>query len=1538
MEKFSVRKPYTVLVSVIVVIILGFVSLAQLRTDLLPSISLPYMIVITTYPGASPERVETMVSEPMESALGTISHVKNVYSISAENYSLTELEFEDQTDMDSTLVKVQSAVQQVSLPDSCGTPNIMEISMDMVATMYTAVSREGYDRYELSTFVDEEVTPYIERQDGVASVSSLGLVEKSVQVELNEDKISVLNDKILEKTNDSLAEAKEKLDDAKQQVSDGQEQLEEQESAFGETLASGIFDNIDAEGLSSQLENGIAEVENRTTDFINSASRAGAAAQEAAQDIAGDLGAAANDLQDAYKEAQEEAQALATAAENANKDYGDVAVRAATAAFSALDDNDADVAKAKQNVTSAIESALNIYQTAIGDLTDAQMTQAAGAALDAYLTVFPEATAEEQQALTGDVLNVLAVRKEAAQEASAKAAAAAEQAESAAQSIIEGVGVIEDVGNAKSAADSILLTDDAQSRLNAAIGELESARNTLKGSTTLSSLTKGITELTTAGAKIRVIISGLESSASSVDLSSEISGVYAALDSMESLASQLPAMMDTLEDSAAALFQGQLDAAVGFSEASRKLAEAQTQLEEAMSQYEEARTTALENANADALVTASNLSQVIYAQNFSMPAGYIDDKDDNSWLLKVGDEYVSAEDIAEALLADIDGIGTIRLSDVADITVIDNADESYARVNGDDAVVLAIYKNSTAGTNEVSENCLEEMEVLEEQHEGLHITTLMNQGQYITEIVQDILSSMALGAFLAILILALFLRDVRPTIMVGISIPLSVLFTIVLMYFSGLDMNIMTLGGLALGIGMLVDNSIVVMENIIRLRERGVSSEGAAVQGARQVSGAIISSTLTTVCVFLPMIFTTGTVRELLVPMALSITYCLTASLIVALTVIPASASVIMKRTKRKKTGRGRVFDLYEKSLRWCLAHKAAPLIGAGALLAFCVVMLLRTGIVIIPEMTGDTIEMSVTTEEGMTREESHEEMDEIMAATLALPEVAEAGAMDQSGTASLVSGMNLSETTYGSYICYISLQEGAGVSEVKALVAEIEDAVKEFPGEINVTAGGMSDLSALTGSGLTVNIYGTDEERIQEICDEVMEVASKIDGFENLSDGSEEDEAALHLVIDKDKAMEKGLTVAQIYTQIAARLTTEVTSTSITEDELNMTVYVKDETDPLTRENLLEMEFEPVSMTASGDASSAFSSGDVGNSFSLGTSSDDDASSDETASGDDESSDGTDSGDDVSSDETDSEDDASSDGSDSGEEDSETVKLKEIAYLEETTSPSSINRENGKRYRTVTADTRDSYNTTLLTRTLQPTLEEINASLPDGYSVELGGETTQVSDMVTQMEKMLALALVFIYFVMVAQFQSLLAPFIILFTIPLAFTGGMIGLLVSGQQISMMALMGFLVLMGTVVNNGIVFVDYVNQLRIGGMERREALVATGRTRMRPILMTALTTILAMVQLIFGNGSGSQMSRGMATVIAGGLAYATIMTLYIIPIIYDLLYRKKPYHVELNEEEMNAMPDDAQEFIREMTGKDGTKESSVEMQGGRSGV
>ncbi len=1501
MEKFSVKKPFTVLVGVIMVLVLGFVALTSMAMDLLPSISMPMLIVITTYPGASAEKVEADVTTLLESSLGTITGVTDVTSTSAENYCMVQLTFEDDTDMDTALVKVSSAVQNVTsyLPDDCGVPSIMEISMDMLATMYLSVAYEGYDVYELSSFVSETITPTLERVDGVASISEVGLVEKTIYVELNQDKIDAVNADILMQVDEGLADAKKALDEADAEVEDAIAALEEAQTTFGEVLGDEIFamleDPLNSTVLSLQgqladVSDTLGDAELDEDDFSGLMGDMGSATPTdpviaAYTSLSTDQQTAlltllatvdlddANGVTSAAAAAQIETLTLAVYAAAGELSIAEEALDAATlendktyAAY--LDLLNGDTATQEE-----LDTAMQTYEAAAADLATAQATvDALQATYDAAVDQLTIATVAASTG-TNPYLSALLAQQGNALSSDQRTAVSTMLAQTS-------------YFSSQSAAQTALNALDLSGETGVATlhNYLTAIQLSLYAATDTSDLQSAATvALTTAAADAAAALSDAASSYDADGLADLLDDYNDSIADVQSTLASLSEQMNTLPDTVsnlvgiyAGMTQIQLEAAVGFSTATVALTTAQSELEAARAQYEAAEESALASANVNALLDVSTLAQLIYAQNFSMPAGYLDDENDNSWLLKVGNAYESTEELADALLLSMDGVGDITISSVADVVVLDNAAESYARLNGENAVILSIYKSSTAGTNDVSNGLIEAYQELEEKYPNLTFVTLMDQGDYINLIVESVVSSMAVGAFLAILILAIFLKDIMPTLVVGVSIPLSVLFAIVLMYFTDLSLNMMTLCGLALGIGMLVDNSIVVIENIYRLRGRGISAPRAAVQATKQVSGAIIASTLTTVCVFLPLAFTSGTVRELLMPMGLCIGYCLFASLAVAMTVVPATASTLLKNTTPKRLAwfEG-IQEKYGVSLAFCLKHKALPLSLAIGLLGLCTWQVFQMGIVVIPDISSDEIQVVFNTSSDLTREESYAQADEVMVALQQIENVTDVGVMSSSDAASAL-GFSSSSGSYGSYTFYVTASDNAGSAEIDQICANAEAAVAALGYSASADSSGMGDLSSMTASGLTITIEGSDLDTLAEVGETVAALIADVEGYDTIYNGVGEGEATLQLDIDKDKAMEYGFTVVQIYMQIASYMTDEATSTSLTLDGETVTVVVQDFTSPLTVENLMDMEFEATSYTST-DSSMDLSA----------LSGEDDAEDEDDEDADDE------------------------------EEDDGIYLLSEFATLSETTSVASINRQNQSRYITVTAATLDGYNATLLSREVEDIIEGAQADglFPEGYIISVGGESDEVNEMVSQMLLMVLLALIFIYLVMVAQFQSLLSPFIVLFTIPLAFTGGLLALLISGEQLSMISIMGFLVLMGTVVNNGIVFVDYTNQLRIGGMARHDALIATGQTRMRPILMTALTTILAMVQLMSGDDMAGQMAGGMALVITGGLIYATLMTLYIIPIMYDILFKHQPLNVDIGSEDLDDAPDDAAEFI-----------------------
>lgn len=474
---------------------------------------------------------------------------------------------------------------------------------------------------------------------------------------------------------------------------------------------------------------------------------------------------------------------------------------------------------------------------------------------------------------------------------------------------------------------------------------------------------------------------------------------------------------------------------------------------------------------------------------------------------------------------------------------------------------------------------------------------------------------------------------------------------------------------------------------------------------------------------------------------------------------------------------------------------------------------------------------------------------DEVMERILSVDGIAEVGAMD--GNASAITSVAGGKDNYTQFSFHIITEPDIKTTdEFHAICEEIAKKTSDVKdAQIHVSSSALGEMSSLIGSGIEVDIYGDDQDQLIAISKDIKAMLEETEGLENIDDGLANADSSVRLSIDRNKAAACGLTSAQILQTIAARTTTNATAITMKKEGVNLDVKLVNETEPLTYENLMDMELE------------------------VDTTNDD------------------------------------------GEAVTKTYQLSKFATMTVGTSMDTITRENQSRYMTVKADVKDGYNATLLSRTLQEKLDAYQA--PEGYTVGIGGESEQVMEMVWQMLKALALGALLVYLVMVAQFQSLLSPFIIIFTIPLAFTGGMLGLAAFGKSISAMSLMGFMILMGTVVNNGIVFVDYANQLRIAGVDKRTALIATGKTRMRPILMTAMTTILSMSVMVFSQDAGNAMQRGMSIVVAAGLIYATFMTLFIVPVMYDIFYRKQPRVIDVGDD-LDEIPDETSELINQL--------------------
>lgn len=1111
-SKFSVKKPYTVLVGVVLAIILGVVSFTRMTADLLPNINLPYVIVMTTYPGASPETVETVVTQPVESAMATVSNIENIMSVSNENYSMVVLEFSQTADMNAVSLEIRENLDQIKSfwDDSVGNPIIMKLNPDMMPIMITAVGREGMDNAQISEFTEDTIMPELESIEGVASVSAAGLLEESVNVIIRREKIEEINAKIYALIDEGFKEAEQPILDGKK-----------------------------------ELESGLAEL-----------------------------------------------------AENKKQ----------------LEDN-------------------------------------------------------------------------------------------------------------------------------------------------LSKMTAGMPQ-------------------------------YA----------QLQASLKQLEAT------------------EQQLQENLAQLEEGEKQIAEAKAEAHAQADMSGVLTVDTVKGLLTAQNFSMPAGYVTEEGVD-YLVRLGDKPSTVDEMKALPLLNLhmEGVPVITLEDVADVFYTDNSADIYANVNGSAGVMLILQKQTGYSTGEVSDKLADKYEKLMEQYDGLNLVTLMDQGIYIDLVKDSIFSSIIWGFGLAVLILILFLKDLRPTLVVAVSVPISLVTAVVCMYFSGVTLNIISLSGLALGIGMLVDNSIVVIENIYRLRGLGYSVKEAAMEGAKEVAGAITASTLTTVCVFLPIVFTEGITRQLFVDMGLTIGFSLMASLLIAMTVVPAMSSKILAKSGEQKEGKlfGGLVKVYDKVLKFSLKMKPLVLIIAVVLLVLSGVLAISNGTAFMSDMDSTQLTVNVQLPDDATLVETGEISDKVVEAIMTIDDVQNVGAMSSSSAMS----MGGSDSTNKATIYVVTKEDKKKSNEEIAEL--IRQKTSGLEAEITVDTSSM-DMSALGGSGISIQVRGRDLDELGRIGKEVAAIVAGVEGTTEVSDGMQKAEEELRIIVNRDKAVDYGLTVAQVFSEVYGKLASASTATTLVGADKDYGVYVLNGSDmELTRELLKELE-----VTGKG-----------------------------------------------------------ADGKEIK------VALKDIAEFEAAESLTSINRTEQTRYIMVSAAIADGYNIGLVSADVEEALKDYQ--VPAGYRLVFSGENEMIVEAMKQMLLMLLLAVVFMYLIMVAQFQSLKSPFIIMFTIPLAFTGGLFGLYLSGSEVSVIALIGFVMLSGIIVNNGIVLIDYMNQLRERGMAKREAIMEAGRTRLRPVLMTAMTTILALSTLVFSSDMGADMGKPMAIVTIGGLIYGTLLTLVVIPCIYDIFNKDK---------------------------------------------
>lgn len=1337
LSKFSVKKPMTVFVCVVLVIVLGIVSFFKMTPDLLPNMDFPYAIIMTTYAGQTPETVEATVSKPLEQSFATIDGIKEITSTSSDNYSLVMIEFQDGTNMDTATVDIRSSLDTISdaWPEGVGTPYLIKVNPNIMPVSLVAVDYGDKTRNEISDYVDKELMNKLEGIDGVASVSTKGLVTANENVVISQKKLDKLNDKIAAALNEQFGEAEDKLNDAKNEIDNNIKNAESGAS----TITSSIEDiNAQQEQVAKQLEDAQLKADNGKSQLL------GAKMQLLDQKTS--LTQTKQTLEIAYQALLE-----------IKATYDDLLTQK-----NELTDKIATLTTINDNYISILEQMKGL------SLIDEEFKALKSQLDEIDKQLEPYNITKEQLAITITVANA-----------------------------------------------ALSKVDTSIEELNTTLAELGTSTDTLDSA--ISDLSDKLTQIESGIEQIDTAINGLD------DQSVTVNQALATISAQRSSADfKMSSALTTLTSK-----QSEVNGAL------TQLNSAQTEIQKNLDTLTDQKEEAMSKADVNTTVNLDNISAILTAQNFNMPAGYVSDDKNNKYMVRVGDKVQSNKELADLVLFDtgIKGIGVVKLKDVADVFHVDNADDVYAKINGNPGVIVSFSKQSNTATSTVCENINKALSRFSEETEGLKFTNLYNQGDYIQIVVNGVIQNLLSGAALAIIILLLFLRDIKPTIIVAISIPVSVIFAITLMYFSGISLNMISLSGLAIGVGMLVDNSVVVIENIYRLRSLGISPIKAALNGANQVASAIVASTLTTICVFFPIVFVEGITRDIFVDMALTIAYSLLASLIIALTLVPAMSQGMLRKIKESKNNKpSKILNAYEKSLRFVLNHKALALLVSIALLFSSIGVAALRGFSFMPEMSSPELQINVTLDVNATLEETVETAEQLNNILKKYDEFETVGVM--TGDTSSLMGLSAgSGNDTGALMAYCVIKEEY-TKECDTLTKSLENDCEAIDGEVSVVGGSSGSMTTLLGgSGVQVVIYGDNLDALKKTAEDMAKKLETLDGIGEVDSGIGATSPEIKITVDKVKAAKNSLTVAQVYQQVASAIAEEKTSTKLTNsdgDEVNV-VVIKDETQKINSTTIENINIK--STTPQGEEKS--------------------------------------------------------------------VKLWKIAEVTKSEAMDTISRQNQKRFLSVSGTIKDGYTTTQVTNDVKNLFKDYK--LPSGFTLEYSGADEVTMEAVNQMLLMLALGVILIYLIMVAQFQSLKSPFIIMFTIPLAFTGGFIGLIITGFDISVVSLVGFIMLCGIIVNNGIVLVDYINQLRLDGIEKREAMVEAGRTRMRPIMITALTTVLGLSVMGMGIGTGAEMMQPLAIVCMGGLLYATVMTLYIIPVIYDIFNKKEMKKIDASE-------------------------------------
>ena len=814
-------------------------------------------------------------------------------------------------------------------------------------------------------------------------------------------------------------------------------------------------------------------------------------------------------------------------------------------------------------------------------------------------------------------------------------------------------------------------------------------------------------------------------------------------------------------------------------------------------------------------LTTSTISGMLAAENMNLPSGSLSQGDTTVSIRTVG-EFRTLQEIQNLPIPTSTG-AVVHLSDVARVEEVEADRNSFSYINGDKGIIISVDKQSTANLVKVSDALKAEIAELQEDYPELEIYMLTDTAEYIEMSLSNITETAFLAAIIAFFVLFLFLKNAVTAGIIAVSIPTSIMATFAMMYLTGINMNMISMGGVAIGIGMLVDNSVVVLDSIYQYYERGYSPAEAAEIGAKEVSMAITASTLTTVAVFIPLMMTGGTTGAMMSNLSLTIVYALVASVVVALTFVPMACALLLKKETKTIHWKNIKFlsfldhwdaaiDMlsrkYEQGLKWALSHRKKTVITVVIAFVLSLGCIPLAGMDFMATMDQGSASVTVELPNGTDLDTTEETTLEVLYRLQGIEEV-------EMVYANVGSGM-MSAGTNSSSITINLVDKDDRSRSTDEVCEEIEGLLTDIPGaEITVSSSSSAMGSMMGSADVTMNVYGYDAKTLIAVEKDLVEHLEAWPGLSNVEGSTGETVPEAMITIDRGKASQYGITTASV----AGALNTAISGSTATEYKVDGT-----EIDVVLRYDTEQINY----LTDLNDLT--VTSG-------MGTQ----------------------------------------------------VPLSNFATISMGETATTIMRENQKNYVTINVDA-EGLSGGDAQKLVVSAMDDFE--LPDGCHYEFGGMTEMMNESFGQLGLAMVVAVLLVYMIMASQFESLRYPFIVMFSMPLAITGAIFGLLITGNTITMPAMMGFVMLVGMVVNNGIVLVDYTNQLMDRGMTCYDALTTAGPRRLRPILMTTLTTVLGMVPMALATSEGSEMMQALAIGVIFGLTLSTVVTLVFIPVLY----------------------------------------------------